>query len=95
MRCRAGDIVLLPFPFSEHPVRKKRPILVLIKPDRRGDFPALAITSVPTHNKAHAISSEHLSEGALPKPSWVRFDILRLVPPKGPVVVFRPCRLSD
>ncbi len=72
MKCRAGDIVLLPFPFSDHTASKKRPVLILVDPDERGDFSALAITSVPTHDKAFALAPEHLSEGRLPKPSWIR-----------------------
>jgi mRNA interferase MazF len=72
MKCRAGDIVLLPFPFSDHSASKKRPVLVLVAPDERGDFSALAITSVPQHDKAFALSQVHLSEGRLPKPSWIR-----------------------
>lgn len=73
MKCRAGDIVLLAFPFSDRAVSKRRPVLVLVEPDERGDFPALAITSVPTHDNAFALTPEHLSEGQLPKPSWIRF----------------------
>lgn len=72
MKCRAGDIVLLPFPFSDHTASKKRPVLVLMEPDKRGDFPALAITSVPTHDKGFALIPEHLIEGRLPRPSWIR-----------------------
>lgn len=42
---RAGDIVLLPFPFTDLSAVKKRPVLVLSDEDSLGDFLALAITS--------------------------------------------------
>jgi mRNA interferase MazF len=74
MKYRPGEIVLLPFPFSDHSARKKRPVLVLSQPDARGDFASLAITSKETHEKAFALIQEHLSDGNLPKPSWIRFD---------------------
>ncbi len=43
-----GDLVMVPFPFSDLRTHKKRPVLVLTRPDSRGDFIALAITSVDT-----------------------------------------------
>ncbi|PTN33790.1 transcriptional regulator [Desulfonatronum sp. SC1] len=49
-------------------------MLVLHQPDARGDFASLAITSKATHEKAFTLIPEHLSEGHLPKPSWIRFD---------------------
>lgn len=72
MKYRSGEIVLLTFPFSDHSARKKRPVLVLSQPDARGDFASLAITSKETHEKAFALISEHLSDGHLPKPSWLQ-----------------------
>lgn len=74
MKYRPSEIVLLPFPFSDHSTRKKRPVLILRQPDARGDFVCMAITSKTTSEKAFAIIPEHLSEGNLPKPSWIRFD---------------------
>ncbi|WP_459939042.1 type II toxin-antitoxin system PemK/MazF family toxin [Desulfonatronum parangueonense] len=61
MKYRPGEIVLLPFPFSDHSARKKRPVLVLSQPDARGDFASLAITSKETHEKAFALIQGHLN----------------------------------
>lgn len=69
-----GDIVLLPFPFSDLSSQKKRPALVLTPPDTAGDFIALAITSRPTPLPAIALSDDDLLTGHLPKPSWIRTE---------------------
>jgi mRNA interferase MazF len=38
MTCRPGDLVLIPFPYSDLEAAKKRPVLALTTPDRHGDF---------------------------------------------------------
>lgn len=40
-----GDLVLIPFPFSDLSAAKKRPVLLLTRPDAYGDFIVLAGTS--------------------------------------------------
>ena len=74
MICSPGDLVLIPFPFSDLQATKKRPVLVLTSPDRHGDFISLAVTSVPQPSPNILIDSTHLSTGSLPKISWVRVD---------------------
>ena len=74
MTCSPGDLVLIPFPFADINTTKKRPVLVLTAPDRHGDFIGLAVTSVPQPEPHIAIGTGSLSQGALPKPSWVRVD---------------------
>ncbi len=69
-----GDVVLIPFPFSDLQTTKRRPVLVLGEPDQRNDFPCLAITSRPQKHFAVATTQEDLHEGKIPKASWVRID---------------------
>ncbi|ARJ64629.1 hypothetical protein WV31_02540 [Magnetospirillum sp. ME-1] len=45
MAFERGDLVLIPFPFSDLTAAKKPPVLVLTQPDAYGDFIALAVTS--------------------------------------------------
>lgn len=74
MTCKPGDIVGLPFPFSDLASQKKRPVLVLTQEDDRGDFMGLAITSVLTEDNAICIESSDMRDGLLPKKSWIRYD---------------------
>lgn len=73
-----GDVVLLPFPFSDLTSAKQRPVLVLSKAAyNKGsqDFLVCAITSNLT-NAAHSVYVEDadMAEGKLPKPSRVKVD---------------------
>jgi len=43
-----GDLLLVPFPFSDLSASKRRPVLALTGPDGYGDFIALPVTSPPT-----------------------------------------------
>jgi len=67
------ELVLIPYPFTNLSTQKKRPVLMLTKPDNHGDFIALPITSRGYHEKSIPIMG-HLKEGQLPKQSWVRTD---------------------
>jgi PemK-like protein. len=74
MTCKPSDLVFIPFPYSDLTATKKRPVLVLISPDRHGDFIALAVTSVQTDEHAVQIDAGSLTTGTLPKISWIRLD---------------------
>ena len=74
MICEPGDLVLIPFPFSDLVTNKKRPVLILTFPDRYNDFIGLAVTSTPVQEAALPLNPASMSHGSLPKPSWVRLD---------------------
>lgn len=67
-----GEVILIPFPFSDRNAAKRRPVLVLSTCDRFGDFLAAAITSQSGHEDGFSFSRDDLAEGELPKASWVR-----------------------
>ena len=52
MTCKPGDLVGIPFPYSNLTTKKRRPVLVVTSPDRHGDFMGLAVTSVETGKSA-------------------------------------------
>ena len=68
-----GSLVLIPYPFSDLSSNKKRPVLVLTKPDKLGDFCALPVTTKPYHSNS-ILLNDFLDSGNLPKTSWVRTD---------------------
>lgn len=60
-----GNIVLIPFPFSDLKTGKKRPVLILTSLDNNGDFIALAVTSKSYHPGAIELSQENMLAGTL------------------------------
>lgn len=72
MTLKPGDIVMLPFPFSDKNAVKKRPVLVFSDVDELGDFIGLAVTSSGDHDKSVELQSDAMEDGTLPKKSWVR-----------------------
>lgn len=74
MACKPGDLVLIPFPFSDLQSAQKRPVMVLTPPDRHADFIGLAVTSVAQPSDSLPIETADLAEGTLPKACWIRLD---------------------
>jgi len=74
MTCKRGDIVLVPFPFSDLSANKNRPVLALTDPDKFGDFLAVGVTSQSHHALSIPITESVLASGGLPLNSWVRID---------------------
>jgi mRNA interferase MazF len=69
-----GDLVLVPYPFSDLSATKRRPVLLLTSPDRYDDFIALPVTSRPQSGRGVPLTSADLVRGTLPVPSWIRTD---------------------
>lgn len=71
-----GDLVGIPFPYSDLKTEKRRPVLILTHEDPHGDFICAAVTSVPTPEFAVTIDDASMSTGHLPRESWIRCDKL-------------------
>jgi PemK-like, MazF-like toxin of type II toxin-antitoxin system len=69
-----GDLLLVPYPFTDLSTTKRRPVLALTAADPQGDFIALPVTSRPQRRNALALSEQALVKGSLPAASWVRTD---------------------
>ncbi len=88
-----GDLLLLPFPFSDLSASKRRPVLALTATDTYGDFIALPVTSRPQTDNAVALTGTDLIRGSLPAPSWVRTN--RVVTLNSSLVVKSIGRVSE
>jgi mRNA interferase MazF len=80
--CKQGDVVLVPFPFTDLTMVKRRPALVLSANwfnTSREDCIVAAITSqIPSELQPdeYRLSASDLGAGGLPKPSLVRLGKL-------------------
>jgi mRNA interferase MazF len=88
-----GELVLVPFPFTDLTSTKRRPVLALTAPDSMGDFIGCPVTSREGRSQARALLPADLVEGALPLASWIRTD--RIVTLHAGLVVRRFGRVSD
>jgi len=67
----AGDVVVVPFPFTDLSTQKVRPALVLARLDR-GDVPLCQVTSKPnSHRHAIRVEQPDFSEGGLPRKYYI------------------------
>ena len=69
-----GELLLVPYPFTDLSATKRRPVLALTAPDGYGDFIALPVTSRPQTEHGIPIAAADLARGNLPAPSWIRTD---------------------
>lgn len=68
-----GDVVVLPFPFSDLSASKRRPALVLAALDSHDDLILCMITSKNTHDtSAISITATDFENGELPQESNIR-----------------------
>ena len=88
-----GELLLVPFPFSDLSAAKRRPVLALTGPDGYGDFIALPVTSRPQAEHGVPLTSADLVRGVLPAPSWIRID--RIVTLNASLVVKTIGRVTD
>ncbi len=68
-----GDIVLIPFPFTDLNAVKTRPALVVWVDPQYNDFILMGITSKSSGDHKFPITTKNLNEGSLPKKSYVRY----------------------
>lgn len=71
----SGSVVLIPFPYSDLSTTKKRPAMLLTRPDKRGDFLAMPLTSQEQPLPAYRLNAGLLPKsGTLPVTSWIKPD---------------------
>lgn len=88
-----GELLLVPFPFTDLSAAKRRPVLALTAADAYGDFVGMPVTSRPHHSLAIPITAADLVMGSLPAASWVRVD--RVVTLHAGVVVKSIARSAE
>ena len=88
-----GDLLLIPFPFTDLSASKRRPVMALTAPDRYGDFIALPVTSRPQTEHGLPILATDMVTGTLPAASWVRTD--RVVTLNSTLILKTIGRISD
>jgi mRNA interferase MazF len=89
-----GDIVLLPFPFTDLSATRTRPAVVVSVDgfhQETGDMMVAMITSVP-RTSSYDYELQDWQAANLLRPSWVRAKLATLSPS---LVRYRPGRLSD
>ncbi|MGH9201172.1 MAG: type II toxin-antitoxin system PemK/MazF family toxin [Vicinamibacterales bacterium] len=70
-----GDVLLVPFPFTDHTTTKKRPAVVVssVAYNReRPDVIVMAVTSQPRRNVFGDVSIQRWKEAGLLKPSVIK-----------------------
>ena len=71
----AGDVIKVPFPYADRPVKQYRPALVVSSPELQefhGLLWVLMITSAKNRSWAGDVEIAHPHEAGLPAPSVVR-----------------------
>lgn len=91
---RSGEVVLLPFPFSDTRASKRRPVVVLTDRDSVGDLVCVAVTSSTADiGDRVELTRSDFARGALPRRSWVRTSKIYTV--NSAVTLGRFGRLSE
>jgi len=74
MTFRCGDIVLVPFPFTDLSTYKRRPALLLQSLGEFGDWLCLPVTTQAAHLNSQELREQDFSDDKLPHTSWVRLN---------------------
>jgi mRNA interferase MazF len=94
---RKGDIVVVRFPFTDQTGMKKRPALVIFKPE--GDNVILAqITGQDRGHYAITIEQDDVSKGRLDETSYVQPDIIITLHQDlilGRIAILKPDKLKE
>src|SRR4051812_26307543 len=88
-----GDLLLVPFPFTDLSAAKRRPVLALTSEDAYGDFIALPVTSRPQTGFGLPLAPADLVTGSLPVASWIRTN--RIVTLNASLMVKTIGRVSE
>lgn len=81
MICEPGDVVVVPFPFSDIPVAKARPAVVISAAeanDRDGATVLAMVTTAAGGRRPGDIPLSHLAEAGLRTPCVVRMKLFTL-----------------
>jgi mRNA interferase MazF len=93
MMFERGDLLLIPFPFTDFSAAKRRPVLALTAPDSYGDFVAIPVTSRPQAEHGLPLAATDMVTGTLPAASWIRTN--RIVTLNASLVVKTVGHISD
>lgn len=74
MKINIGDIILIPFPFTDLSSQKTRPALVIYREETGEDLIILAITSKKEGKSRFLIQNKNLAKGELPIDSHIRIN---------------------
>jgi mRNA interferase MazF len=88
-----GDLLLVPFPFTDLSAVKRRPVLAITAADGYGDFIAMPVTSRPQAEHGLALAATDMLSGTLPAASWIRTN--RIVTLNASLVVKTVGRISE
>jgi mRNA interferase MazF len=90
---KKGDVVLIPFPFTDLSATKTRPAVVVSIKDfqkKVGDFTVAMITSVP-HTTPYDYQIKDWQRANLLAPSWIRAKLVTIDPQ---LVRYQPGKLT-
>lgn len=95
MICEPGSVVVVPFPFSDLPVAKPRPALVLSSADMNGQTGQTLMAMITTAARStwpHDVEIEDVDTAGLPRACRIRWKLFSI---DNRLISRRTGRLSD